>query len=270
MTHEWRVIRLKKTSCTDASAVSRNRFGDLRHSPTFTLREGTVQYTVRGRKAMWSFLDALFPGDPLPRAAVEDDLFAPLVDTPSMREIVTDLMAESDQEFLQLWVMDDVVSMAQPLTTLTHTGLATAASTFDGWPVFSSWEYGATHYNDGKRSKIVPSVVGQVGRRSVEVLDLGRGHLYVRCLSNVLTDEGSRMVCCRPPEVAKNDDDLMACLTRAVLPVQRFVPSYEPSMFPGLSGMRTHEQDRLFASLFNRSAFNSVLSADANENETED
>ena len=89
------LIDLKAINYITTKPLTRNKKGLLIQKPLIQIKEGEVVYSIIGREVMWSYLDALFYKEPLPRPPVEDDLFAPTVNSPSLLQLLHDFTIEA-------------------------------------------------------------------------------------------------------------------------------------------------------------------------------
>ena len=67
------LIDLKAINYITTKPLTRNKKGLLIQKPLIQIKEGEVIYSIIGREVMWSYLDALFYKEPLPRRFVCTD-----------------------------------------------------------------------------------------------------------------------------------------------------------------------------------------------------
>lgn len=76
-----------------------SKSGKLVEEPIITLRYRRDLLTLKGKSLMWDLLDALH-SNPLPRNPINIDLFRPTLDTDPAHEILDDLIAEADANYV--------------------------------------------------------------------------------------------------------------------------------------------------------------------------
>tara|TARA_R110001599_G_scaffold25875_2_gene91707 strand:- start:1837 stop:2601 length:765 start_codon:yes stop_codon:yes gene_type:complete len=89
------LIDLKAINYITTKPLTRNKKGLLIQKPFIQIQEGDEIYSLTGRDVMWSYFDAIFYQDPLPRPPVEDDLFAPTVNSPSLLSLLQEFTTEA-------------------------------------------------------------------------------------------------------------------------------------------------------------------------------
>lgn len=198
------IISVGAMKFTATTPFTRNKKGLLIQQPHIALRDDNRDYFINGRDVMWSFLDALFPDDPLPRNAVEDDLYAPDVDSPSMWQMLKDFAYEAWSEgndYLIMYHNDGVVTMVQSLNAVNLSndieiaGQAMAAM-IGAKPTYSVVKYRDKH---GTHLRRIARVYEE--RVSYEVIDLGT-RWYMRIIS-CYNDNPELSVCLAPPTAVK-------------------------------------------------------------------
>lgn len=231
--------------------MTRNKKGMLIQRPYFSITDDGAEYHFNGRDVMWSFLDALFPTDPLPRNALEDDLYAPEVGTPSMWQLFNDFAYEAFTEgndYLVLYHTAGVVSMVQSLNAVNlsndieRAGEALSAI-IGGEPCYSVVKYRDKHGTHLRRM----ATVYHEGI-AYEVIDLGR-RWYYRIVSE--WDHTSLSICLRPPATMKKKGNALPVFIEATFAKTKDLPrSLESDVdsikpLPTLSSVLTREYDTL-------------------------
>lgn len=89
------LIDLKAINYITTKPLTRNKKGLLIQKPFIQIQEGDEIYSLTGRDVMWSYFDAIFYQDPLPRPPVEDDIFAPTVNSPSLLSLLQEFTIEA-------------------------------------------------------------------------------------------------------------------------------------------------------------------------------
>ena len=87
-----------------------NRIGmtnKLLEQPIIVLKYRQDKLTITGKSLMWDMLDALYT-EPLPRNPVNDDIFKPTLATDPAHEILDDLIAEADANYICFLVDKDL------------------------------------------------------------------------------------------------------------------------------------------------------------------
>lgn len=157
--------------------LTRNHKGSLIQQPSFTIRADGDEYHFFGRDVMWSFLDALFPDDPLPRNALEDDLFAPVMGTDSMYSIFNDLTREAYEEGNQYLILHHEDNKVMMVSSLNSLGLSSDIETAGGVLSYlvreDSAEYVPFKYRSKKGVNLRPSAYIYVKKCKIQVIDLG-------------------------------------------------------------------------------------------------
>ena len=92
------LIDLKAINYITTKPLTRNKKGLLIQRPFIQIQEGDEVYSLTGKDVLWSYLDAIFYKDPLPRPPVEDDIFAPTVNSPSLLSLLQEFTIEAVQD----------------------------------------------------------------------------------------------------------------------------------------------------------------------------
>lgn len=79
----------------------------LIEQPVIKLKHRRDTLTLKGKSLMWDLLDSIH-SQPLPRQAVNHDLFRPTLDTDPAHEILDDLIAEADVDYVCFLVDKDL------------------------------------------------------------------------------------------------------------------------------------------------------------------
>jgi len=194
------VLDLKSIVYERTNPYTRARNTRLVQEPYFTVSDGGRVFHLRGRTVMWSFLDSLYPKNPLPRGPVEDDLFAPTVDTPSMLFLFTDF-AEEAVSFANRYLIieHDDEGEVTLVRNLDQYLLSTDIEIIGGMLEASGFgvEYSPSVYIDSKGSHLRASLLSRMGAHTLRVIDLGA--LYYMSISGI--DKAGHKYCLLPPRV---------------------------------------------------------------------
>jgi hypothetical protein len=218
------VVALADIHFLSATPMVRNKKGTLLHNPHFTIEEGGMEYHFAGRDVMWSYLDSLFPGDPLPRNSVEDDIFAPVLGSPSLYTLLVELTKESfdeGNEYLVLFHEDNKVQMVRSLTDFSMTNDIEAVgtvlqATFSATPTYRPFKY-----RDRTGVSLRPSVHVSLPYYTVLAIDLGK-RWYIITLSKHTKDEGP-IALHSPKPLVKHTNDLRDSLYEVIQVTADFV-----------------------------------------------
>ena len=115
MLGEPAVISLSDIQYTVTQPYTRNSNSEWVQRPNIHIKSQGVEYFLVGKDVMWSYLDALFSDDPLPRSPVNEDIFSPHVGSPSLYSLLKDFTKEvydSGTEYIVLYHQDNVVTYA--------------------------------------------------------------------------------------------------------------------------------------------------------------
>jgi len=110
------VINLSDINFTTTKPYTRNNKGQWVQKPHIVITVGRGpydKYTMIGKGVMWSYLDALFSDEPLPREPVNADIFSPDVDSPSIYTLLNSFTKEvidSGTEYIVLYHKDGTVN----------------------------------------------------------------------------------------------------------------------------------------------------------------
>ena len=240
---DMNIVSVGAMKFNNTMPLTRNKKGWLIQHPYFSISDDNAEYHFNGKDVMWSFLDALFPDDPLPRNPIKDDLWAPTVNSPSMYQLFTDLAYEAFTEgndYLVLYHKDGVVSMVQSLKAVSlsndiERAGATLASMLGQEACYSVVKYRDKH---GSHLRRMVSVYHQ--GLAYEVIDLGT-RWYLRVI-------GEPSVCILPPQtIPKTKEyELKAALLKWRVNAANFTPpTGELKALPTLSSVLTREYDML-------------------------
>lgn len=223
--------------------LTRNKKGWLIQRPYFSICDDDAEYHFNGKDVMWSFLDALFPDDPLPRNPIKDELWAPTVDSPSMYQLFTDFAYEAFTEgndYLVLYHTDGVVSMVQSLNAVNLSNDIERAGTRLSSMLKEEACYSVTKYRDKHGAHLRRMVTVYHQGLAYEVIDLGT-RWYLRVV-------GEPSVCILPPEtIPKTKEyELRAALLKARATAIGFeLPTGQFKSLPPMSSVLTREYDTL-------------------------
>ena len=192
------VIDLKSIEYERTYPYTRARNTRLVQEPYFTVSDGGRVFHLRGRLVMWSFLDSLYPKNPLPRGPVEDDLFAPRVDTPSMLYLFTNFAEEALSSTNRYLILehDDEGEVAL-VRNLEQYLLSTDIELIGGILEGSGFgvEYRPSVYIDTKGAHLRASLFSRMGAHTLRVIDLGS--YYYMSVSGI--DKAGDKYCLLPP-----------------------------------------------------------------------
>lgn len=227
---------------------TRNKKGLLIQQPYFCVATEEQDYHFYGRDVMWSFLDALFPTNPLPRNAVEDDLYAPTETSPSMWSLFKDFAYEAFSEgndYLVLHHNEGKVSMAQSLHEVSLANDIEIAGQTMMSVIGTEPCYAVVKYRDKHGSHLRRIVRLYHGRISYEAIDLGT-RWYLRVVSEYA---GGESVCLSPPRtVKKKAGDLRLVIETLFNKTKSFTGEQAGEYIkplPALSSVLTREYDTL-------------------------
>jgi len=191
------VIDLKLIEYERTYPYTRARNGRLVQQPYFTVSDGGDLFHMKGRSVMWSFLDSLYPKNPLPRGPVEDDLFAPEIDTPSMLHLFTDFAHEASADNRYLILEHDTDNTVTLVRNLDQYALSSEIERVgrmiegNGLQI----EYRPSVYIDSKGSHLRASLFSRVGKHILRVVDIGSSYY----ISVTGTDYGGKRYGLLPP-----------------------------------------------------------------------
>ena len=195
------VIDLKNITFERTYPYTRNRQGRMVQEPYFTVNESEQTYHLKGRLTMWSFLDSLYPNDPLPRGPVEDDLFAPSIDTPSMLSLFNEFTQEGSASNRYLVFEHDSENDVALVRSLDEYVLSNDIEKVDSMLASAGFitQHKPTVYTDSKKAHLRPSLFCHVGRYTIRVTDLGPS-FYI---SVTAVDMAGKKYCLLPPVTCK-------------------------------------------------------------------
>ena len=176
------VVALHDIIFTKASPMARNKKGALIQSPSFTIKEGGESYYFAGRDVMWSYLDALFPGDSLPRNAVEDDIFAPTLDSPSLFTLLVDLSqeaAEDGNDYLVFYHIDNKVQMVKSLADFSISNDIEVAGNALSAAFYATATYRPFKFRNRTGVHLRPSTHVNLPYYTVHIVDLGKRWYFI-------------------------------------------------------------------------------------------
>lgn len=209
------VIDLKSIEYERTYPYTRARNGRLVQEPYFTVSDGGDMFHMRGRLVMWSFLDSLYPKNPLPRGPVEDDLFAPEIDSPSMLYLFTDFAREASADNRYLIIEHDTDNTVTLVRSLDQYLLSTDIEIVGGILEASGFgvEYRPSVYIDSKGSHLRASLLSRMGTHTLQVIDLGA--LYYMSVSGI--DKAGHKYCLLSPRaVAKKTKGMLTAYLKEV------------------------------------------------------
>lgn len=199
------LIDLKAVKYASTQPLSRNKKGLLIQKPYIEIVEGDNIYYLYGKDIMWSYLDALFYKDPLPRAVVEDDIFAPTTNSPSLYSLLHEFTAESVNEGNRyIEVEHDKRNRVDMFASLSDN-----AKNFDDILKIKNMLKDYNNYikpmlyKNKQGNHIRPSLASYVGASVIIVYDLGSSYYFAA--------RGTDIACnsvglCEPTTVKKKDE----------------------------------------------------------------
>jgi len=174
------VIDLLAVKYETTHPLTRNKKGLLVQKPYIEIAEGDSIYYIYGKDIMWSYFDALFWKDRLPRPAVEDDIFAPTTTTPSLYQLLHEFTKESVEEgnrYIAVEHDDEgVVKM--------FANLSDRSKNFDDLYIVESMLKGHRTtlkpllYKTKKGNHIIPALLCDIGASVIVVYDLGGSYYF--------------------------------------------------------------------------------------------
>ena len=199
------VIDLKAIKYASTQPLSRNKKGLLVQKPYIEIIEGDDIYYLYGKDVMWSYLDALFYKDPLPRAVVEDDIFAPTTNSPSLYSLLHEFTIESVNEGNRyIEVEHDKRNRVNMFASLND-----SAKNFDDILKIQNMlkDYKTysmpSLYKNKQGNHIRPSLVCWVSAGVIIVFDLGNSYYFA---ARGTDTDGNKIGLCEPTTVKKKDD----------------------------------------------------------------
>jgi len=197
------VIDLTNITFERTYPYTRNRQGRMVQEPYFIINEGEQSYHLKGRLLMWSFLDSLYSQDPLPRGPVEDDIFAPTIDTPSMLSLFNEFKSEaaSHNRYLVLeHNTHNIVSIVRSLDQyVLSTEIEKVGAMLEGAGFFV--QYRPSIYTDSNRGHLRPSLFCRIGPYTLRVSDIGSSYY----MSVTGFDIKKKKYCLLPPRTCKKN-----------------------------------------------------------------
>ena len=249
---DMNIVSVGAMKFSNTFPLTRNKKGMLIQRPYFSIVDEGNEYHFNGRDVMWSFLDALFPDDPLPRNPLEDDLYAPELGSPSMYQLFTDFAYEAFTEgndYLVLYHTDGVVSMVQSLKAVSLSNDIERAGTLLSSVIGEEACYSVTKYRDKHGTHLRRMVSVYHGGVAYEVIDLGT-RWYYRIVSEWTPYAFS--ICLRPPAtIKKKDNNSLRAIAEATFAKTKDLPRvYQGDTdaikpLPTLSSVLTREYDTL-------------------------
>jgi len=207
-------ISVRDIKFTKTYPMQRNHKGQLIQQPHFVITADNKEYSFVGRDVMWSFIDALFDGDPLPRGPVEDDLFAPDIHSPSMYSLFNEFRDEAylnGNDYLILYHDNAVVKMVSSLLSL---GLSNDIEYIGHLMSGTEICYAPFKYRDKKGSHLRRSAYWYINKCKVQVVDLGRTW-YLRVVG--ADSKGNYVGICPPVSIIKNDRENLAMTLKNII-----------------------------------------------------
>jgi hypothetical protein len=109
------VVNLSDIDFVTTKPYTRNGRGELIQTPYIEIKvnKKLPKFMMIGKGLLWAYLDALFEDDPLPRGPVNEDIFAPKVDGPSLYSLLnsfTQEVMEGGTNYIVMYHNDFVVT----------------------------------------------------------------------------------------------------------------------------------------------------------------
>ena len=199
------VIDLKAVKYASTQPLSRNKKGLLIQKPYIEIIEGDNIYYLYGKDVMWSYLDALFYKDPLPRAVLEDDIFAPTTNSPSLWSLLHEFTAESVNDGNRyIEVEHDKRNRVNMFASLHDNAknfddILKIENMLKDYNNFTS----PTLYKNKQGNHIRPSLVSWTGEAVIVAFDLGNSYYFA---ARGRDTDGHAVGLCEPTTVKKKDD----------------------------------------------------------------
>jgi len=246
MLGEPAIICLKEIEYTTTHPYTRNHRGEWVQKPYIVIKGRYKTYTLLGKKVMWSYFDALFSNNPLPRQGVNDDIFSPETDSPSLYALLNDFTKESiaeGTEYLIAYHVEGDITYVEPF----NQGIVTDIEMMYHYlksegltPEKKPFLY------RGKTQSIRPCVSFDYNGWEIQFVDIGT-RWYIR--GEGFGSTGRRIGLITPESILKSKkNDVANAFKRALGYADSAKPSSMdwPITAPRLpSGLKTHEQDRL-------------------------
>lgn len=207
-------VSVRDIRFTKTYPMTRNHKGQLIQQPHFTITADDREYSFVGRDVMWSFLDALFVDDHLPRGPVEDDLFAPDIHSPSMYSLFNEFRDEAYEggnDYLILYHDNAVVKM---VTSLLSLGLSNDIEYIGHLMSGTEVCYSPFKYRDKKGSHLRRSAYWYINKCKVQVVDLGRAW-YLRVVG--ADSSGHYVGICPPVSITKSDKMILTMTLKNII-----------------------------------------------------
>lgn len=209
------VIDLKSIVYERTYPYTRNRQGRMVQEPYFTIADGGETFHLRGRLVMWSFLDSLFASEPLPRGPVEDDIFAPEIDTPSMLNLFTEFADEASRYNRFLVIEHDNNNTVSMVRNLDEYALSTDIEKVGGTLESAGFsvEYKPSIYIDRSGSHLRSTVYCKVGSHKFRIVDIGSSY-YMSITARDTT--GKKYAIAPPKAIKKTNKSIVELLRDAI------------------------------------------------------
>ena len=176
------VLNLSDIEFVTTKPYTRNNRGELIQIPFIEISIGRGwpnKFSLIGKDLLWSYLDALFDGDPLPRGPVNEDIFAPQIDSPSLYSLLksfTQEVTDSGTDYMVMYHVDNVVTYFESFNQSVLSDINILCEGLNHLcpkPV----EKRPFVYNAQKKS-VRPSVMMPINGSILEVVDIGQRWYY--------------------------------------------------------------------------------------------
>lgn len=242
MLGEPTIIPLEYIEYTVSQPYSRNHRGELIQSPYIVIKNKDLKLTILGKKVMWSYFDALFSDNPLPRQAVNDDIFCPDVHSPSLYSLLQDFTKESvseGTEYLIAYHVDGNITYVEPFNSgiITDVEMMCHYLKSEGYkPLVKPFIY------RGNNVSIRPSIAVNRNGWDIELVDIGK-RWYMR--SSGVTEEGISVGLLPPQSIMKQKKNDIAIAFKQIFSYADLMKPILGQLTPLPLGLKTHEHDRL-------------------------
>jgi len=245
MAGEPAVISLSDLEYIVTQPYARNQKGEWIQRPIIHISSGGDKYYLLGKDVMWSYFDALFSDEPLPRSPVNEDIFSPDVDSPSLYSLLKDFTKEvfdSGTEYIVMYhragLVEYVESFDQSLLSDIDVMVENLKYVTRKPAIRKPFVYRA------KNVTLRPSLMVPINGWRLEVVDLGNKWYYR------LTGEGKynmTVSLIQPHTTKKNDSEgTYASIKRLVrLALNTNLFHIKPKEIKITDSMRTNEMDRI-------------------------
>ena len=241
------VISLSDIKYPVSTPYSRNERSEWVQNPVIHIESDGNQYFLLGKDVMWSYFDALFSNEPLPRGPVNEDIFSPDVHSPSLYSLLKDFTKEvydSGTEYIVMYHKNGLVSYVETFDESLLSDIDVMVENLKF--VTRKPAIKKPFVYRAKNVTLRPSLMVPINGWRLEVVDLGNKWYYR------LTGEGKNNLTfslIRPHTTKKSDtEDTYATLKRLVrlaLNTNLLSVKVKTTISSITDSMRTNEKDTL-------------------------